>query len=116
MYMLVQKALETNGNVELCEAVMSASNAYRQKQDYLAQFVADSLEKSIDGFITRKELSAEFKNWCISTGNTTHKAMKELEEFMDKQFQKNIKKGGWDGCKLRDIEDANEPPQQIPDF
>jgi P4 family phage/plasmid primase-like protien len=105
MSMLVEKVLITNGNVEECEIVMEASNNYRKKQDYMAQFVADCLERNKEGFITRKELSIQFKEWCNSTGNASHKAFKELEEFMDKAFTKNMKKMGWDGCKLHEIED-----------
>ena len=105
MSMLIEKVLSTNGNVNECEVVMEASNNYRRKQDYLAQFVADSLMRSTDGFVTRKELTAEFKNWCSMNQQTSQKAMKELEEYMDKQFTRNLKKQGWEGCKLHEIEE-----------
>lgn len=115
MSMLVEKVLITNGSVEECDVVMEASNGYRKKQDYMAQFVSDCLERNKEGFITRKELSTQFKEWCNNTGNASHKAFKELEEYMDKTFTKNMKKLGWDGCKLYEIEDEeiNETISQL---
>jgi P4 family phage/plasmid primase-like protien len=105
MSMLVEKVLITNGNVDECEIVMEASNNYRNKQDYLAQFVSECLKRAADGFMSKKELSAEFKNWCSNSNNGHHRAGKELEEYMDKQFTRNILKQGWDGCRLHDIEE-----------
>ncbi|MCJ7703839.1 MAG: hypothetical protein MUO62_19850, partial [Anaerolineales bacterium] len=39
--MLVKRAFETQGIVENCDMVMSASNKYRQGQDHIAAFVAE---------------------------------------------------------------------------
>ena len=46
--MLVKLAYETDGLVEDCDVVMSASNNYRKGQDHIAAFVVENVEKTGD--------------------------------------------------------------------
>jgi P4 family phage/plasmid primase-like protien len=105
MSMLVLKAFETEGVVVDCDIVMKSTNAYRQRQDFLSQFLSDVIQKAEDGFVKRTDLAEEFKGWCQVSGVYAPKGLKELEEYMDKKYVKIQKKNGWSGCKIRVSED-----------
>ena len=98
--MLVKRAFETQGIVENCDMVMSASNKYRQGQDHIAAFVAESVIKKEGKKISKQELIQSFKIWFQDSQGTS-KVPKgaELYEYMDKKFGTN-KKEGWVGVEI----------------
>jgi phage/plasmid-associated DNA primase len=107
MAMLVQKAYDTGGTVNICEKVRLSSNKYRNSQDYLSEFIRDKIKvcpgindktgKAFD--VKRDELNQEFKDWYTNNYDKNVPKIQELHEYMDKKFKK-IAKGGWSGCKV----------------
>ena len=116
MTMLVLKAYETGGTVNICEKVRLSSNKYRNSQDYLSEFIRDKIKvcpgindktgKAFD--MKRDELNQEFKDWYTNNYDKNVPKFQELHDYMDKKFKK-VAKGGWCGCKIiypNDEEDA----------
>jgi P4 family phage/plasmid primase-like protien len=88
--MLVKRAFETNGIVEDCDMVMSASNKYRRGQDHIAAYVNERIEK-VDGHkISKKGVGEDFKLWFAQEHGNQQKLPKlqELYEYLDKKFGK----------------------------
>ena len=105
MSMLVKRAFETNGEVVDCEEVKAASNKYRQSQDCIAGFIADNIEKVPGAHLGKKLLNSAFKDWfqLNHSGRKMPKLM-ELEEAMDKRFDKKTNKSGakeWVDIKIK---------------
>jgi P4 family phage/plasmid primase-like protien len=103
--MLVKRAFETDGEVIDCEEVKAASNKYRQSQDCIAGFIADNIEKVPGGHVGKKILNNVFKEWFQMnySGRKIPKLM-ELEEVMDKKFEKKSNKNGvkeWINIKIK---------------
>lgn len=97
--MLVEIAYERMGKVTDCEMVMAASNAYRQSQDCIAEFIADRTIADPSGSITKTELSVEFKTWYETTyGRRGGPNIKEVQTYMDKKFKKFGKV--WTGARI----------------
>jgi P4 family phage/plasmid primase-like protien len=101
MSMLVDIAVEKEGIVKDCALVLSASNEYRKKQDYLLEFVQEKIEKSDEPHarIRTTEAYSEFKTWYQETYGKNVPKGKELYEFMDKRFGKR-RNNCWTGCKI----------------
>lgn len=109
--MLVDRAFITNGVVEDCERVLSASNDYRKRQDYLAEFVSDKVVRCAGATIRKSQLSEEFKVWYNINFGTRNPSPKDLHDYMDKQYGKQ--KGGiWSGVKLKMRGEENDDDQE----
>lgn len=102
MSMLVDIAVEKEGLVKDCEMVLSASNEYRKKQDYLLEFAQEKIEKGNQphDMIRTTEVYAEFKMWYQETYGKNVPKGKELYEFMDKRYGKR-KNNCWSGYKIK---------------
>jgi putative DNA primase/helicase len=102
MSMLVKKTFETNGVVEDCGIVMSASNKYRKGQDNIAAFVSERIIKTGDSkdIIGKRGLMEDFKLW-FSQEQSGRKIPKgqELYDYLDKKFGQS-KPTGWSGIKF----------------
>jgi len=103
--MLVKRAFETDGEVIDCEEVKAASNKYRQSQDCIAGFIADNIEIVPGGKVGKKMLNSVFKEWYQMnySGRKMPKLM-ELEEVMDKKFEKKLNKNNikeWVNIKIK---------------
>jgi P4 family phage/plasmid primase-like protien len=97
--MLVEITYQRMGKVADCEMVMAASNAYRQSQDCIAEFIADRTTVDVSGSITKTELSVEFKVWYETTyGRRGGPNIKEVQAYMDKKFKKFGKV--WTGVRV----------------
>ena len=110
--MLVHRAFETDGLVEDCEVVMSASKNYRKGQDHIAAFISEMIEKTNNpkDRIKKTELGQEFKLW-FQREQGTRKIPKgqELYDYMDKKFGQCHKTTGWSSVKIMyPKEDADE--------
>ena len=109
--MLVKLAFETEGVVEDCDVVMSASNKYRKGQDHIAAFVVDNVEKTGDpkNKIKKNELANAFKFWFQQEQGTNRKIPKgqELYDFMDKKFGLH-NSAGWTGVRIKYPDASNE--------
>lgn len=98
--LLVERAYVNQGKVNDCDIVEQASLAYRERQDYLSEFITDKVVKA-DGYSIRKgELSNEFKQWFITNVGTKNPKPKEIHDYMDRKFGKN--RGGiWKNVKIK---------------
>ena len=104
MGMLVEKAFETQGNVNDCPIVMQASDKYREDKDYLAQFVKDKIRKKDGGKLKKTELGEDFKIWWnMSQGGNKNNIPKpkELHEFISGRFGP-FRNGCWKNVELID--------------
>jgi P4 family phage/plasmid primase-like protien len=113
MSLLVEIAKKKKGLVEDCEIVMNKSNAYREDQDFMLEFVKEKILKEDGGKIKKTELLETFKQWyTIQYGRSVPKG-KELYDFMDKKFGKN-KSGTWIGLAINyDNDDDEEEVEDI---
>lgn len=98
--MLVDRAYDTKGVVEDCPRVLAASDEYRKRQDYLAEFIADKVVRCVGATIRKSQLSEEFKVWFNINFGTKNPSPKDLHEYMDRQFGKQ-RSGVWSGVKLK---------------
>lgn len=102
--MLVEKAYQTQGNVNDCEMVLASSNEYRDGQDYLAEFAKEKIVRRPGSKIKKTEVLHTFREWY--TGNYGRGVPKgrELYEFLDKRFGRY--KNGWNNVSI--LYDADE--------
>jgi P4 family phage/plasmid primase-like protien len=105
--MLAERAFTTQGTVKDCQAVLAASNDYRERQDYLSEFIRDKVVRCAGATIKKAHLSDEFSLWYkINYGGRCPKS-KDIHDVMDKQFGKN-KAGVWNGVKLKFNDDNSD--------
>ena len=98
--MLVQRAFNNQGKVQDCEAVLGASRQYREKEDYLAQFVTEKLVEAEGSIVKKAQVSEEFKLWYGVNFGGKPPSPKALHEYIDKRFSKN-KQGVWKNVRMR---------------
>ena len=106
--MLVDRVYETGGNVNIPDMVRSASNAYREQQDYIAEFVNDRVIKSATDCIQKTVLANVFKEWYNTNYGNRVPNMKEITAYMDKTFIKQ-RNGVWSGLKIKFDNDFSRP-------
>ena len=103
--MLVKRAFETDGEVVDCDEVKAASNKYRQSQDCIAGFISDKIENVPGAHLGKKILNDAFKEWFqMNYGSRKAPKLMELEEAMDKKFEKKPNKNGireWVNIKIK---------------
>ena len=97
--MLVKRAFETEGNVEICKSVLDASVKYRKGQDHISAFITEKIKKT--GLLTDKigkhGLAEEFKLWFQrELGSKKLPKSEEIYEYMNKKYGACTKKG-WIG-------------------
>jgi P4 family phage/plasmid primase-like protien len=98
---LINIAVKSLGKVKDCEAVMTASNDYRNSQDYLMRFYNEKItEGKPSDKISKSNILIEFKEWWRQE-NPSEKVPKadELTEFLTMKCG-NYKKRGWWGWKI----------------
>ena len=98
--MLVEIAYERMGNVPDCDKVMSASNTYLNKQDYVGEFITECVEPYEHGCLMKQELIAEFRDWY--TNNFTGKLpnSRDVVDAIEKKYGK-LQSGVWRGLRLK---------------
>uniref|UniRef100_A0A6C0I2U2 SF3 helicase domain-containing protein n=1 Tax=viral metagenome TaxID=1070528 RepID=A0A6C0I2U2_9ZZZZ len=104
--MLVERAFETEGNVKDCSIVLAKSNTYRDSQNILAGFVREKLHKCASGKIKKQELKLEFSAWFQENHGGKEPNIKELHEYMDKEYSYNGK--CWIGVEVKYDEVADD--------
>jgi hypothetical protein len=121
--LLVDIAYKNMGKVKDCEMVMAASNAYRQSQDSIAEFIGDRTMMDASGSISKTELGVEFKNWFEATyGRRGGPNIKEVQAYMDKKFKKCATRKVWMGVRInydqdmRSIMDDDIPTTSLSDL
>ena len=99
MSMLVLKAVQTDGLVNICSAVKASSSNYRNTQDYYSEFAADKIKKYPGGKIRETTLYEVFKVWYqLHHGKNVPKG-RELFEFINKKFGRK-QRGVWNGLSI----------------
>jgi P4 family phage/plasmid primase-like protien len=105
--MLVDIAFKMEGKVNDCKIVLQSSKSYRESQDYIAEFIADRTIRDPVGIITKTELTTEFTMWYRGAYGSGNPSIKEVQQYMDKEFGKFSLHKCWKGVKI--CYDANEP-------
>ncbi len=100
--MLVDIAFETQGKVRDCNEVLEASNAYRQSQDTIAEFVHECLV--VDNLPQSRTmpsvLQMQFKSWHENNYDRRDRPKnKELVAYMDRRFKNKVGKD-WVGVRV----------------
>jgi P4 family phage/plasmid primase-like protien len=121
--MLVKEAFITDGLVKDCPEVLSASNEYREREDYLAAFTKDKVVRETGSQIRKGQLAEEFKLWYNINFGVRNASPKDMYEYMDKTYGKN-KSGIWRNVRLkfRDDEDddcfakESSDDEEVPDI
>tara|TARA_B100000795_G_scaffold269562_2_gene259346 strand:+ start:18360 stop:21122 length:2763 start_codon:yes stop_codon:yes gene_type:complete len=102
--LLVDIVLKTNGTVEDCDEVLSASRQYRENQDYLAKFVSDKIKPWIfngenpektENKISKTNIQNEFKEWWKREYNTRCPKSQELVNYLNVKLGLYKKRGWW---------------------
>jgi P4 family phage/plasmid primase-like protien len=99
MSMLIEKACETSGLVNICDEVKSSSLSYRNTQDYYSEFISDKVKKCTGSKIKETTLYEIFKSWYqLHHGKHVPKGS-ELFEYMNKHFGKKVR-GVWNNVSI----------------
>jgi P4 family phage/plasmid primase-like protien len=101
MSMLVDIAFRTEGIVEDCPRVLSASNSYKEKNDYIAEFIRDRIVADPNGSVTKSAITNEFAIWYKSIhGNTGAPSSKKVHTYMDNKYGRYEKRRAWVGIRI----------------
>jgi len=99
--MLVDIAFKTEGLVHDCPRVLSASNSYKEKNDYIAEFIRDRMISDPDGKVSKSEITNEFSMWYKSIhGSNGAPSSKKVHTYMDKKYGSYDKKRAWTGIRI----------------
>lgn len=112
--MLVQRAVETGGLVKDCPMVMASSNSYREKQDYIAEFLRDRIAIDAGGHVRKTQLAEEFKVWYQQNYGTRNPSPKDMYEQMNKRYGRE-KNGLWSGIRIKFDDMGGEVPEISPE-
>jgi P4 family phage/plasmid primase-like protien len=100
MGMLVEIALEKKGLVQDCPTVLAASEAYRQSQDVVSEFINEKIVPMQGASIKKTALNFEFQQWHLNTYGKNGPQPKEVHTYMDKKYGKATSKG-WMNVKIK---------------
>jgi len=104
MSMLVERAFKTKGIAKECSIVKAVRDAYRHKEDKVAEYVADKVAACENGVVGKTELITAFNDWYRETYQGKINKNKELITYMDKNYIaiKNMKDmvTGWKGVSI----------------
>ena len=83
-YLLVDLAFDTEGDVRDCDAVLSASNRYRDDQDKIAQFARERIIPAGDtnSKLYRADVKNDYKGWCDEQGMQPGKEAPKINEII----------------------------------
>jgi P4 family phage/plasmid primase-like protien len=106
---LVDIAFERQGHVGDCPEVMTSSDKYRERQDYLAEFVRDNVVRQEGGRIKKNELMEHFRAWYKDQRGAHPPQGREVSDFMTKRF--GVYRNGWHSVAIiYDYEDEQDDP------
>jgi P4 family phage/plasmid primase-like protien len=115
MGMLVDKALKTDGLVNICDIVKSKSNSYRNNQDYYSEFVNDKIKVCEGSKVKQTALYETFKNWYqLHHGKNVPKG-RDLFEYINKKFGKK-QRGGWQNITIVYDDDSDDEGMEDEDM
>lgn len=111
--LLVERVFQTDGKLPECEMVKASSQSYRQRQDYISEFISDKVIEDVDGTITKMELNTEFTLWYQATYGRGGPSQKDVQAYMDKLFTKCNKRKVWTGVRIRYERDENIEENEV---
>ena len=94
MSMLVERAYQTNGLVENCEAVLASSNQYRSNQDYFSEFINEKIKNEVGEKLGETAIKQEFDQWYKLRYNNKVPKGKDLFDYITKKYGSKVK-GKW---------------------
>lgn len=97
--LLIDIAVDTQGKVNDCDVVLSASNNYKESMDHIAEFIRDKIKRNPSSSVTKQDVSTEFNFWYQSTYGRNGPSAMDVYDYLDKRFGRNIK-GRWRGIEL----------------
>jgi P4 family phage/plasmid primase-like protien len=111
MSMLIKRVCETNGEVNDCLEVISASEKYRQSQDAITGFIRERIikvDKNLYG-VSKTSLNNVFKDWFqMNFGNRKAPKLSELLDGVTKQFgHKHLKTNKWYNIQIKEESDED---------
>lgn len=99
--MLVEIAFRKQGKTTDCPSVLAASNAYRESQDYIAEFVSDRLVPDPNGSIRKPDLTREFSAWYEAAyGRSKAPSLKDVQSHLNKKFRWCPTNKVWMGVRI----------------
>ena len=109
--MLIKRVCETNGEVNDCLEVISASEKYRQSQDAITGFIRERIikvDKNLYG-VSKTSLNNVFKEWFqMNFGNRKAPKLSELLDGVTKQFgHKHLKTNKWYNIEIKEESDED---------
>jgi P4 family phage/plasmid primase-like protien len=109
MSKLVELAKGNKGIVKDCDIVLCKSNAYRDDQDYLSEFIKEKVEVREGGKIKKTELNETFKQWYTLQYDPKVPKAKDLYDLMDKKYGKFTLNKCWKNVAIvYDVEEEEE--------
>jgi P4 family phage/plasmid primase-like protien len=107
--MLINRAYITGGSVKICNWVENASNKYKRKKDYIAEFLDQYLEADPKSTLKKTEVNLRFTDWYVSEfgGRATGKTQ-ELHSSLDKLYGECKAGVGWTGVKIKSRNDYSD--------
>lgn len=109
MSKLVELAKGNKGIVKDCDIVLCKSNAYRDDQDYLSEFIKEKVEVREGGKIKKTELNETFKQWYTLQYDPKVPKAKDLYDLMDKKYGKFTLNKCWKNVAVvYDVEEEEE--------
>ena len=117
MSMLIKRVCETNGEVNDCLEVISASEKYRQSQDAITGFIRERIikvDKNLYG-VSKTSLNNVFKDWFqMNFGNRKAPKFSELLDGITKQFgPKHLKTNKWYNIQIKEESDEDVDAEGI---
>jgi len=117
MSMLIKRVCETNGEVNDCLEVISASQKYRQSQDAITGFIRERIikvDKNSYG-VSKTSLNNVFKDWFqMNFGNRKAPKFSELLDGITKQFgPKHLKTNKWYNIQIKEETDEDVDAEGI---
>jgi phage/plasmid-associated DNA primase len=88
--------------LDVPESVEEATEAYRQREDWLSNFIAERCVKDPNARVGAAELYYEYRNWAESTGDYTRR-LNDFTAAMETAGYKNVRpknKSAWIGLKI----------------
>ena len=98
--MLVEHAFRTDGNVHDCERVMSSSNSYLDRQDFIGEFITECIEPMETGCVQKHVLATRFREWYAVNFSGKSPNVRDIVDIMNKRFGK-LTCGVWRGIRFK---------------
>ena len=111
MNMLIERVMKSKGIIVDCDAVIEASNKYRNEQDYVTRFISEKVKPNNDESrptcIKKRALGYQYKQWySLQTGKTAGR-LEELYAVFEKKYGPYPREG-WKNLKIDDDENEDD--------